>query len=85
MAAEEIMYLNSYLKNGRIITGNFPITVNGYINCADNPGLSYEEKERVLGERPDPDYFLQKQYLIGFDHNYYYQTSDLSGDNLLFF
>ena len=85
MAVEEVMVLNSYLKNGKVVTGNFPITVNGFINCNSVSEMSIEEREQILSERPDPDYFLQKQYLTGFDHNYYYQTSDLSGDYLLFF
>jgi len=85
MPLEEIIYQTSYLKNGKMLNGRFPITINGDINCNLNTGMTKEERDQILSEKPDPSYYLQRQFLLTAAGNYYYQSVDNGGDFLLFF
>jgi hypothetical protein len=84
MALEEIKTISSYLRKGKIINGSFPITISGNIHCYADPGMTKEERERILAEEHDPSFYLQRQYLVTNDGNYY-QSVDGSGDFLLYF
>ena len=84
MALDEIKTITSYLKNGKIVNGSFPVTINGNIHCYADTGISTAEKEHILSEDADASFYLQKQYIINGGGNYY-QSVDGSGDFLLYF
>lgn len=68
MSAERVLYLYSYLKNRKVLNGNFPVVVEGYINCQVPPGLSPEDRAHILSEAPDLNFLTQSQYLNTFNN-----------------
>lgn len=82
MSTERVLYLYSYLKNRKVLNGNFPVVVEGYINCQVPPGLTLEEKNHILSEAPDLNFLMQNQYLITFEEEGL-TTSD--GNILIYF
>jgi hypothetical protein len=68
MSTERVLYLYSYLKNRKVLNGNFPVVVEGYINCQAPQGLTPAEKTHILSEAPDLNFLIQSQYLTSFNN-----------------
>jgi hypothetical protein len=82
MSTEKVLYLYSYLKNRKVVNGNFPVVVEGYISCQVPPGLTLEEKNHILSEAPDADFLVQDQFMSAFNTNHIL-TND--GNTLIYF
>jgi hypothetical protein len=82
MPLEEVRYLNSYLKNNKVLSGSFPITINGYISCNYKTEMTKEERDHILSETPDAKYFSQLQYINTMDDAF---MKSLDGNFLVYF
>lgn len=71
MSLERTIYVTSYIQNYKVVSGSFPVVVEGAINCYTKPFMSYEEKRHILSEEPDADYYSKGYFL-----------NSLAGDNL---
>lgn len=63
MSSERVLYLNSYQKNRKVYSGNFPVIVEGFLSCGKTEGITFEQKVHILSEEPDADFLVQNQYI----------------------
>ena len=67
MELQDTLYLSDYTTKDRFtVTGNFPITISGKINCVDPERLRLEREQRqhILSEKVDTLQSSVLNYLI---------------------
>jgi len=57
--SEQVLFLTTYVKNGKVISGSFPVTVGGYITCHEPVSLTPTQKAFILSEKLDPNQIPQ--------------------------